>query len=79
MQYLDKKELLNNITYTDIKVEDLISADTYNEEGIMKNFNTIEKKGQELLLKCAIHISIIGAGNKTYGMIRDEKKYCSWN
>jgi len=73
MQYLDKKELLNNITYTDIKVEDLISADTYNEEGIMKNFNTIEKKGQELLLKCAIHISIIGAGNKTYGMIRDEK------
>jgi len=73
IQYLDKEQLLNNINYTDIKTDDLISADTYNEEEIMNNFNQLDKNGQELLLKAAIHIAVIGAGNKTFGMIRDEK------
>jgi len=39
----------------------------------MNNFNQLDKNAQELLLKAAIHIAVIGAGNKTFGMIRDEK------
>lgn len=70
MQYLSGSDLLNNIPYFDFKSEDLISADSYNEEELLKNFNSIEKIGQELLIKCAIHIAIIGAGNRTYGSIR---------
>jgi len=38
----------------------------------MKNINNFDKEGKELLLKCAIHISVIGSGNRTYGMIRDK-------
>jgi len=72
MQYLNKDELFNIINYVDIKVDDLISADSYNEEDIAKIYNKIDKIGQELLLKCAVHISIIGSGNKTYGMVRDK-------
>jgi len=65
--------LLKNINYYDIKDTDLISADSYNEEEMLKKFNTIDKEGQQLLLKCAIHVSIIGSGNKTYGMVRNDK------
>jgi len=71
MQYLDKDTLLNNVYYFDLKQSDLISADSYNEEEIMNKYLKIDKEGQALLLKCAIHISVIGAGNKTFGMIRD--------
>jgi len=71
MQYLDKDTLLNNVYYFDLKQSDLISADSYNEEEIMNKYLKIDKEGQSLLLKCAIHISVIGAGNKTFGMIRD--------
>jgi len=73
MQYLNKDSLLTNINYYDTKSDDLISADSYNEELIMNKFNTFDKEAQELLLKCAIHISIIGSGNKTFGSIRDQK------
>jgi len=72
MQYLSKEFLLKNVNYFPIKSDDLISADTYNEEEILKKYNLIDEIGRELLLKCAIHISIIGAGNKTFGMIRDK-------
>jgi len=72
MQYLDKEQLLTDISYYDTKTDDLISADSYNEELIMNKFNSYDKEIQELLLKCAIHISIIGAGNRTYGSIRDK-------
>jgi len=72
MQYLNKDDLLNGIVYKKTKIDDLISADSYNEEEIMKKFNTITEEGKELLLKCSIHIAIIGSGNKTFGMIRDK-------
>jgi hypothetical protein len=72
MQYLDKTTLEKNIIYGDIKVDDLISADSYNEEEIMKHYNSIDQDGQNLLLKCAIHMAVIGFGNKTFGMIRDK-------
>jgi len=73
MQYLGQEELLNNIKYIPSKVDDLISADSYNEEMIMNKYNSIDDIGRMLLLRCSIHISIIGSGNKTYGSIRNEK------
>jgi len=70
-QYLDKNTLLNEIQYNKIEITDLISNDSYHEQMITDKFNTYPKEVQGLLLKCAIHIAIIGYGNKTYGMIRD--------
>jgi len=72
MQYLNKEILLNNVDYANIKTDDLISADSYNEEEVMSKFKNIDKIGQNLLLKSAIHISIIGSGNRTFGMVRDD-------
>jgi len=72
MQYLDKTELLKNVPYHDISSEELVSADSYNEEEIMRKFVSFDKNTQELLLKCAIHVSVIGSGNKTFGSIRDK-------
>jgi len=73
MQYLDQDTLIKNIPYIPLKSDDLISADSYNEEEIMIKFNNIDDYGRMLLLRCAIHISVIGSGNKTYGSIRNEK------
>jgi len=72
MQYLDEKTLRTAIASYPVSNDDLISSDSYNEEEIVKKFNTIDKIGQELLLKCAIHISIIGSGNRTFGSIRNK-------
>jgi len=72
MQYLGKETLLENVDYFNIKPDDLISSDSYNEEEIMKKYKKFNLEAQELLLKCAIHISIIGSGNKTFGMVRDK-------
>jgi len=71
MQYYDKEKLFENIHYYPNKIEDLISADSYNEDDIVKSFNKIDKIGQSLLLRCSIHVALIGSGNKTYGSIRD--------
>jgi len=74
MQYLDKDFLLNTIAVNinEIKKDSLISSDTYNESEILQNFQKLDIKIQKNLLKCAIHISIIGAGQKSYGSIRDD-------
>jgi hypothetical protein len=71
-QYLKRDVLLNNIKYDKINVDDLISADSYNEKMIVDKFNSFPDDVRSLLLKCAIHIAIIGAGNKSYGMIRSK-------
>jgi len=70
-KYLNKDELLNSIKYGDIKKDDLISADSYNEKLLLEKFNNFDEDVKILLLKCAIHIAVIGYGNKTYGSIRD--------
>jgi len=72
MQYLNKDILLSSVKFNDISTDSLISADTYNETKILENFLKNDIDAQKLLLKCAIHISIIGSGNKTYGSIRDD-------
>jgi len=72
-QYLDKDTLLNEIKYNKIEITDLISNDSYHEQMITDKFNSFSSDVQGLLLKCAIHIAIIGYGNRTYGMIRDNE------
>jgi hypothetical protein len=72
MQYLDKSSLVDSISVDDITNDQLISADAYNETRILENFLSYEKKVQKLLLKCAIHIAIVGAGNRTFGAVRDD-------
>merc|ERR1712217_530926 len=41
---------------------------------ILKKILSYNKNDQELLQKCAIHISIIGAGNKNFGSIRHNEE-----
>jgi len=73
MQYLEKEQLIKSVNINiQIKVDDLITADSYNEEEIINSFNSIDSDGRELLLKAAIHIAVIGSGNRTYGAIRDK-------
>jgi len=71
MQYLNKNQLLNGIEYkSGLTAEDLITADSYNEEEIMKNYMALDPDARELLFRTAVHISVVGAGNKTFGAIR---------
>jgi len=71
MQYLNKEVLLNNIIYkANFREDDLITADSYNEEEIMKHYNSLDNEGKELLFRTAVHIAVIGAGNRTFGSVR---------
>jgi len=70
-QYLDSNFILGKLKIYDFPPTDLISADTYNEEMILENFLKFPEDDQILLMKCAIHVAVIGYGNKTYGKIRD--------
>jgi len=72
-QYLNKDSLLSVVPVYDFDVSDLISADSYNETKILERFQLYDKKSQGLLIKCAIHIAVIGSGNRTFGKIRDGK------
>jgi len=75
MQYLNKETLLKSIEYKSTLVaEDLITADSYNEDEIMKNYNSLDPEGKELLFRVAVHISIVGAGNRTFGSVRYSDK-----
>jgi len=73
-QYLNKDELLNNITFIDVKPTELGSSDTYHEEKILKNYQSLDKQGQILVYKAAIQLSVIGYGNKNYGFVRVDEK-----
>jgi len=73
-QYMVGKDIIEGIRIPDISVNDLISADTYNEYDVFNNFKKFKESEQLLLVKCAIHISVIGSGNKTFGKIREGDK-----
>jgi len=70
-KYLNSSDIIINIPDINTSVEDLISADNYNEQKILLKILNYQKDEIQLLLRCAIQISIIGAGNKNYGFIRD--------
>jgi hypothetical protein len=71
-QYLDKDQLFKNWNTDLIKSGDLISSDSYNEQLVLDSLNKFDNDVKRLLLKCAIHIAVIGSGNKNYGSIRDD-------
>jgi len=70
-QYLDSSVLLNILKNIEINVEDLGATDTYDENKILNKILKYSKSDQILLLKSAIQIAIIGAGNRNFGFIRD--------
>jgi hypothetical protein len=69
--YLSKKEL-NFIKIDDINPDDFIARDTYNETELIKTLLSKSKEEQKWLLKVAIHVSIIGSGNRNFGFIKNE-------
>jgi len=73
-QYLNPTELENALPDVDVKPEDLGATDTYHEGKITQKILTFSKDDQILALKAAIQISIIGAGNKNYGFVRDKNQ-----
>jgi len=38
-QYLNEDDLMKKLKYIDVKVDDLISADSYNEQDLINNFS----------------------------------------
>jgi len=57
-----------------VHTDDIISRDTYNETKLLTNFKKYDNDQQILILKCAIQISVIGSGNKTFGFIKINDK-----
>jgi len=72
-KYLTSDDVINKIKMPDINNDDLISADNYDETTLLEKFLKNGKEEQILLIKCAIHIAVIGSGNKMFGSIRDNK------
>jgi hypothetical protein len=71
-QYLGKDKLIGEIGVTNFNKDDLISADSYDENNVLTKFMKIDEKNRRNLIRAAIHISLIGSGQKTYGSIRDD-------
>ena len=73
-QYLDRKELIQELIHEDVQVQDLISSDTYNESKLVQKISSMSDDAKVLLQKTAIHIAIIGAGGKSFGSVRHNDK-----
>jgi hypothetical protein len=70
-QYLKKNDTTQISDFIDkIKTEDLISTVSYNEGEMLLKFNQYSEDVQIQLAKCAVHIAIIGSGQKTFGQIK---------
>jgi hypothetical protein len=75
-KYLGKEDLINVLPIEDFDQTTFISADSYDEELLLKKINSYDKLGQQLLQRCAAHICVIGSGNRNFGSIRfDDKIY----
>jgi len=68
--YLSKEVLIENIPNFNINVDDLISADSYNETKLLNTYKSYKREDQELLFKAAVQIAIIGCGQRNYGSVR---------
>jgi hypothetical protein len=71
-QYL-KSDVLNAAIgdiYNSVQIDDLISADTYNETLMLEKYNEFDDDAKQLLFKCAVQIAVIGAGGKSFGKVR---------
>jgi len=67
---LDKKTIETFVPIFAININDLISADTYDENKIFKKIKELPESDQILLAKAAVQMSVIGYGKKNYGSIR---------
>lgn len=70
-QYLEKSDLMEASTGLSVNVQDLISADSYDETKLLQKFNSYDDNKKLLLFRAAVQIAIVGAGNHNYGAIRD--------
>ena len=69
-QYFEKEQLLVPNFDLDISSDDIISTDNYDESLIMDKIIKMSQENIEMLMKAAIQISIIGAGNGSFGSVR---------
>jgi len=74
VQYKTKEDLLKDFPedFSTFAITDLIKTDTYNEEELIKKIKEYKVDVQRQLLKCALHIALIGSGKKNYGKIMDK-------
>lgn len=63
-----------DIALKEIKLDEFLSVDTYNESEIKNKIDKLPKETITLLVKLAIHIAVIGVGNKNYGKIMHNNK-----
>jgi hypothetical protein len=75
-RYKDKVDILNIVPIGDFDATNLISSDNYDEDLLLKKLGKMGPDACLLLQKCAVHISIIGSGNKSFGAIRHNGKVC---
>jgi len=69
-QYLDKKELINNIPDYKFNPDDIVSTDTYNETALLKNFLNRSEDSQLQLFKATVNADVVGIGGKNYGFVK---------
>jgi len=65
-------ELFEKVPYGDFQITCLVSSDSYDETEILNRLKSLGSDAMRLLQQCAIHIAVIGAGNKSFGSIRLE-------
>ena len=70
MQYLGENTLVEATDGLVVEINDLVSADSYDESKLLEKFKIYKPDEKIILLKCAIQISIIGSGNRNYGFVR---------
>lgn len=68
-KYLTKESLVFDFKPSQINPSSLIKQDNYDERKIYSKYKSFPKDTQEKLAKAALHISLIGAGNHTFGKI----------
>jgi len=68
--FFTEEQLNQYAPYGNYQITSLISADSYDEEAILKSINDLGLEAAKLLQQCALQIAIIGAGNKSFGAIR---------
>jgi len=71
-QYLNSNIISSEIPFFDFPVNHLGSTDTYHEFKIMEKIKKYSKKELMLLIKASVQVSVIGAGKKNFGFIRDD-------
>jgi len=73
-QYLEENVLEAKIPQYKITINDLGTADTYNETEILNKYLSYDEIARNLICKAAIQLAIVGYGNKNYGFIRIDEK-----